>query len=735
MKNFLSETSSESQKTKANLVSDIWKKADHRSIFASDVNSSAPGQHKQLPTESVYFNNKFSYLPVEFFKYSPEHYFSPPDPCEPVTEFLSSGTTSDNRSRSLFSAAGLKLYRQGSKKAFSGIMSNLLGNSWSNITGLSLVPDVTTWPSSSLAQMVSWLSKDCSLIYCNDSSQLQKALERNNGKPVWIFGTAFHFVNLFDEGLEATLHPKSVILETGGTKGKSREISPGELYQLISSRFQISTDRIVSEYGMCELASQAYSWVVQTDDSGATQKRQFRFPSWVQCFVEDENRNLQTSGKGCLTVYDPLRIDYPWPIRTQDLVTLNDDQSFLFEHRIKTAPLKGCSLNAEKDLAMGASSKRKARPRPNQVSLCRDQVILNAKNIVPEIIDFLSSRQALEMLSLEFNSLIDAKSILGLLTASIPKDPDHWWQIAKSSQPSFTNWLFIPPNNHSIAMIYPITVAVVSGLKVWVRTSKSNHNLINTFVDRLKEVSRDSVQSLSPNTIIGSSMLPDDIEATFIYGHDKTIQSIRSGTNLHVQGFGDSLAISIIDSKSLLINSEQILEDVFSTQQTGCMSSRLLFVQGDADDHVIKDFFVKAEHFVKIRWPEGHDLSTKYGINHERARHQFILKSKFTNESNYCLLGSYNAPYPCKSSFIGNAPFTLPVVTTTESAEQIIANLTSLYKNLKLIMIDQTNLQALKKLFPRIEFRAHGEAQAPEWDGKHEGRPLFLTDFSEIKSD
>ena len=69
-------------------------------------------------------------------------------------------------------------------------------------------------------------------------------------------------------------------------------------------------ENIISEYGMCELASQAYDFF---DENLKT--RAYRFPFWVKSFVLPPWGELFSRGKGCLLIEDPLRIDYPFPMR------------------------------------------------------------------------------------------------------------------------------------------------------------------------------------------------------------------------------------------------------------------------------------------------------------------------------------------------------------------------------------------------------------------------------------
>ena len=109
------------------------------------------------------------------------------------------------------------------------------------------------------------------------AAELTETIDRLKTKPLWLFGTAFHWLNALDAGLCEPLPRGSVVFETGGTKGKSREVTREQLFEEIAAGFSVPTTAIVSEYGMSELACQAYDFV--PFGLGADLKdRRFKFP-------------------------------------------------------------------------------------------------------------------------------------------------------------------------------------------------------------------------------------------------------------------------------------------------------------------------------------------------------------------------------------------------------------------------------------------------------------------------
>ncbi len=177
-----------------------------------------------------------------------------------VRTFLSSGTTSAaERSKSPFSERGLELYRHGSLLSFAQMLKDVGLASPSRTAGISLIPRVEVWPDSSLAQMVEWISVIHPTRYIELSDCVNLEIEPGQ-KPLWFFATGYQLVQLFDAHARIRLPEGSIVIETGGTKTQSRSVDRAELHRMITSIFQIAPDRIVSEYGMCELACQAYEW-------------------------------------------------------------------------------------------------------------------------------------------------------------------------------------------------------------------------------------------------------------------------------------------------------------------------------------------------------------------------------------------------------------------------------------------------------------------------------------------
>lgn len=173
------------------------------------------------------------------------------------------------------------------------------------------------------------------------------------GQPVCVAGTAFAFASLVD-GLEARSHrfaapAGSLIMETGGFKGRARVVERAELYARLEATLGIAQASIVAEYGMTELLSQYY------DDapSRATERRVKVAPPWLRTLVVDAAGNAVANGAtGFLRHVDLGNRSSVVAVDTEDRGYVVGEGLVLLG-RALDAPLRGCSLDAE-DLAPAA---------------------------------------------------------------------------------------------------------------------------------------------------------------------------------------------------------------------------------------------------------------------------------------------------------------------------------------------------------------------------------------------
>ena len=191
---------------------------------------------------------------------------------------------------------------------------------------------------SSLLFMVEHLIKESkdvqSGFYLNNSEVLIEKLHQleNQNKKILLIGVSYALLDLIEN--QSFRLKNTVIMETGGMKGRRKEMIKDELHEILKNGFGVS--RIHSEYGMTELLSQAYS-----KGEGV-----FMCPPWMQILIRDPEDPLTLfDGKtGGINVIDLANIHSCSFIATQDLGKVNADGSFEILGRFDTSDIRGCNL-------------------------------------------------------------------------------------------------------------------------------------------------------------------------------------------------------------------------------------------------------------------------------------------------------------------------------------------------------------------------------------------------------
>jgi hypothetical protein len=262
----------------------------------------------------------------------------PPD--SRTTVFHSSGTTAQNPSRHFHSRESLSLYEASLLAWFASSVQAAPTRMFF------LTPPPEQAPHSSLIHMFGALKKACSVTDSNflghmDPNETWKidfhklSSMQQSDTPVILFGTAFNFIHLLDflGQNRSPLPPGSMIFETGGYKGRSREIPKSELHAQLKTRFGIN--KIISEYGMCELSSQAYE----------TGSGLFQFPPWAhaQIVSPETGREASDGETGLLRLYDLANVYSVMAIQTEDMA-VRRGEGFELLGRAAQAEARGCSL-------------------------------------------------------------------------------------------------------------------------------------------------------------------------------------------------------------------------------------------------------------------------------------------------------------------------------------------------------------------------------------------------------
>lgn len=515
--------------------------------------------------------------------------------------FLSSGTTSgpEGRSKSPFSSDGVNLYRGVSMLAFSDMLKKVAGHD--EFAGVSLVPTTESWPDSSLARMIHWIGEFWNLSYADytDIASVRAAVAKYaaQNKPVFIFGTAFHLIDFLDDHKDQriALPPGSIVIETGGTKGRTRSVTRPELYKLIADGFQISQSHIVSEYGMCELASQAYDFVPH-GTSLALSERRFQFPWWAEVRVMSEPNTADELGEGALLIWDQARTDVGAPIQIEDYVKLDNGGRFTLIGRIPTAPLKGCSLKVDEILGYTKEFHVKQSP-VQQLTINRDEVLIAAQQVCAWLKDISQDDVFARHLTYEFGSASIAHQSLKDFQDGLPKSSEELLAAVDKALNGLktipTSWLVIPASSHSFAAIHLLAVLLACGVDVQVRLSAISHQSADgSSLERIFELMKEhgfKVSSL-PGTWKFTDANQITTRAVAIFGDDATIESIRDIAQTPVIGFGNAISGTLVTADEL--KQQEILDllirDNIALSQRGCMSARINLVIGSISDDLQK---------------------------------------------------------------------------------------------------------------------------------------------------
>ena len=248
-----------------------------------------------------------------------------------VAVFHSSGTTGPQASRHFFDADALALYETSLRTGFAAAFPDRPRRLWA------LMPRPQAVPHSSLSHMLGAL--DAHRFFWDADAALVVALAHVD-EPVILFGTAFAFVQLFDGTAENWRLPAgSIVIETGGFKGRTREVPREELYTLFGTRLGVPIENCYSEYGMSEMASQFYGRGLDPVKRG---------PHWVRTRAIDPEtgEDAAPGTPGLLRHCDLANFNSVGALQTQDRGMLTPD-GFVLHGRAPDAEMRGCSLTVE----------------------------------------------------------------------------------------------------------------------------------------------------------------------------------------------------------------------------------------------------------------------------------------------------------------------------------------------------------------------------------------------------
>lgn len=268
------------------------------------------------------------FLPIQFFK--SHDVVASKSAIQKI--FTSSATTSSITSKHF--VTDISMYEQSYRQAFTQFYGNI-----ENYTILALLPSYLDREGSSLIHMVSDLielsNNEDSGFYLNNYPELIDKLVSldASGQNIILIGVTYALLDLVE--LQDFDLQNTIIMETGGMKGRRKEMIREELHHILTEKFGVNS--IHSEYGMTELLSQAYSLGDGT----------FQCPPWMQVFMrdtEDALRYVGTQKTGGINVIDLANINSCCFIATQDLGKIHPDGTFEVLGRFDNSDIRGCNL-------------------------------------------------------------------------------------------------------------------------------------------------------------------------------------------------------------------------------------------------------------------------------------------------------------------------------------------------------------------------------------------------------
>ena len=273
--------------------------------------------------------SEIPFLPIEFFK--SKRIISGTDKEKEV--FLSSGTTGMVQSKHY--VTDLDIYKTSFNKSF-----NLFYGNPEELVILALLPNYLEREGSSLVFMVNELIKQSnnkhSGFYLNNYNELIdkiSVLNNKESKTVILIGVSYALLDLPIQNSD--IFNNVIIMETGGMKGKRKEMTKKELHSVLQNKFKVNC--IHSEYGMTELLSQAYS-----KGNGL-----FETPPWMKILIRDTYdpfKYLTHSKSGGINIIDLANLNSCSFIETKDIGKLHKNNQFEVLGRFDNSDIRGCNL-------------------------------------------------------------------------------------------------------------------------------------------------------------------------------------------------------------------------------------------------------------------------------------------------------------------------------------------------------------------------------------------------------
>ncbi len=496
------------------------------------------------------------------------------------TTFYSSGSTNNIQAKHTFSPERLETYATKSCEGF--VMFLKRHNIKTNTTIMSLIPQKEVWNKSSLAAMVGMLKSAAFNVIYYDIENNPENLIKTFSEPQFqneliVFGTTFHHLLVAEYVQNNKLTKlfkgkKLSLIDTGGTKGRTQSFALEETIQIFKETYGNPNEFLfLSEYGMCELASQA--WSVKKIHDGTFICNETLTPVVINI---RENKALQKGEYGFLGFFDLINMD-SWPtLITEDIACIIDQEegTFHLKGRAPDATLKGCSLNVKESFFFIHDKNDKVISSP-------DKPLENISK------------------TKEIKSPEDIHNFIKTLNPSI-WTPHCWSDLAESlltwneitiknpEKLKDKNILIISSANIPITWLFPTRIACLLGAKsvhIKLPSLRSDDPIANKIREKIKDLAEKLKPYFYPTQIVleksrSLSKEYHEFDAVIVFGTDTTIATFKkllTGTNTYLIPQGDVKNSLKID---LHYSTEEVAKICSLWHGRGCLTPICLFMSG-----------------------------------------------------------------------------------------------------------------------------------------------------------
>ncbi len=537
--------------------------------------------------------------------------------------------------------------------------------------------------------------------------------------PILLLATSFSLVMLLDalaaEQLE--LPSGSVVMQTGGFKGRTREIQSDELLAQIEQ--SLSPSAVVSEYGMTELSSQLYEGTLPQGDLRA-QRGVYLPPPWLRPLVLDPATLQPIDGEspGLAAFIDLANVDSAVYIVTQDLARLEDGGIRLLGRRPRTA-LRGCSLAAEAIWAKASepvstphdpprSPNNSAANKPHDVAHATANVdgerrvwrLVEAARRIADTTDELGVRARRRLL--EVTGLSPAAIDLGISNSlEVDPSPEEVQRLCARASKAPKTWVVLSANVF-VGAHRAIAYALASSPRVLVRPSRRDPVLAELLNEADPELFELTVE-----------LAPQPGEQVHAYGSDESMRRIaeelQEDVTLLAHGSGVGAGV-VFPGADLEAAAKGFSLDAVVFEQRGCLSPRVIGVHASCD---VERFVAVLEAGLE-RWaqrvpPPERTLDERA----EWAWYQELAQQVGTLRR--CAHGSVLSLSRSQRLIIPPEGRNLVVFTSPDPLAQMVelrALLTSVG-----VAGSQSDVSRAKQLLPTARVALPGSMQAPPFDG------------------